>query len=60
VAEILHAFRARILRMDAEKDKQIEFLNKVVDYSDKTSREKDARIAELEGYIDKHNERILK
>jgi len=46
--------------MDAEKDKQIEFLNKVVDYSDKTSREKDARIAELEGYIDKHNERILK
>ena len=31
---------------------ELEFLNKVVDYSDKTSKEKDTKIAELEAEID--------
>ena len=69
-----HAFRARILRMDAEKDLEIELLKTEklqmgkklgrigidLHHKDRELAAKDARIAELKGYIVKHNERILK
>jgi len=73
------AFRARILRMDAEKDARIVYLEERVDFLDRLlpaknpidathdyveeleqeCKEMDARIAELEGFIDRHNQNVL-
>jgi len=61
-----NAFRARILRMDADKDELIDLYVKSVQFMGRHAsgyREqlaaKDAKIAELEKYIDTYNCKIL-
>ena len=61
----LHAFRARIIRMDAEKDRQIAIreedkwnLKDEIAYYKGTLAKKDARIAELEEEVESLELRI--
>ena len=56
----LHAFRDRIIRLDAERKGLIDKLFKIIGDRERIIREKDARIAELEKYIsDTANRKIL-
>ena len=52
----LHAFRDRIIRLDAEKKELIDKLFKIIGDRERIIREKDARIAELEASLNLRDE----